>query len=75
MKVADYILDFIKDELSQQRIEEREKLLELLDTRMVDVVHTNDCEYQRLGCDCGYLVRLTNNETIKDIKKLITKEI
>lgn len=45
----------IKKEIEKQKVEE---------------MHTTDCEYQRKGCDCGYMDRVVYNQALDDIMNL-----
>ena len=41
-------------------------------------IHSENCEYQRKGCDCGYMERLVHNKVIADIKsnlKILKRKI
>ena len=68
------IIELVQQEIALAVEKEQDRIVEIMDKTVVDVIHTQDCEHQRLGCDCGYVVKLTNNETIKHLKQLITKQ-
>ena len=40
--------------------------VKMLEGKGVPVIHAEDCEYQRKGCDCGFMERTAYNKGISD---------
>lgn len=57
-------IPFIED---RARIEEREKIVKIVEDKYVSQIHQKDCEYQRDGCDCGYMERSSYNHALDEL--------
>ncbi len=62
-KICDYFLSRFKSML--------DGVWQAIDEKSVEEVHAADCEFQRKGCDCGYVDRVAYNEGIETAKKII----
>lgn len=51
----------------QGRHEEKERIVKMIEGKYASQIHQKDCEYQREGCDCGYMERLSYNHALDDL--------
>ncbi len=59
------MISVVSDLLSSQK----QKMVEILEEMRTPLVHSKDCEFQRYGCDCGYMEDVGYNACLSDIKQ------
>lgn len=46
---------------------ERDRIVGMVEDKYVSQIHQKDCEYQREGCDCGYMERSSHNHALDEL--------
>ena len=66
--------DVVKSFISSLLAKQQEEFVKCIPEEVPET-HSEDCPYQRKGCDCGYMERLSYNVAIKVVRSNIKSKL